>query len=54
MKLAPRYEKIYRKLPPAVWLLIGTLVLFVILSGFTNLNVMLKPHVAGARTAEKC
>ncbi|MEK7631847.1 MAG: YdcF family protein [Patescibacteria group bacterium] len=41
MKLSPRYEKIYRKLPPAVWLLIGTLLLFILLSGFTNFNVVL-------------
>lgn len=41
MRLSPRYEKIYRRLPPAAWLLIGTLALFVILSGFTNLNVVL-------------
>ncbi len=41
MKVPPRYDKIYRKLPPAAWLLIGTLVLFVIFSVFTNFNVML-------------
>ncbi|MDP2789794.1 MAG: YdcF family protein [bacterium] len=41
MKLSPRFEKIYRKLPRAAWLLIGTLVLFMLLSGFTNLNVFL-------------
>ncbi len=41
MKLSPRYEKMYRKLPPATWVLIGTLVLFILLSGFTNLNVVL-------------
>lgn len=41
MKLSPRYEKIYRKLPPAAWLLICMLLLFSLLSGFTNLNVTL-------------
>lgn len=41
MKLPPRFEKIYRKLPRAAWVLIGTLVLFILLSGFTNLNVVL-------------
>lgn len=41
MKLPPKYKKIYRKLPRAVWLLIGTLLIFIILSGFTNLNVVL-------------
>jgi uncharacterized SAM-binding protein YcdF (DUF218 family) len=39
--LPPRYGKLYRKLPPAAWLLTGVLLIFIILSGFTNLNVVL-------------
>ncbi len=41
MKLPEKYDRIYRKLPPALWALIGTLLVFVILTGFTNLNVVL-------------
>ena len=39
MKLSPRYEKIYHKLPPGAWILIGALLVFAMLSAFTNLNV---------------
>jgi uncharacterized SAM-binding protein YcdF (DUF218 family) len=41
MKLSPRYDKIYQKLPPPAWLLICIVLVFIILSCFTNLNVVL-------------